>query len=287
MGERSITIMEVAVTKVNVFVLLGLLAAAAGANLLTNGDFSSWSGPTQPDNWRVEDSTLAKVEQSSDPVRSPMYAAKFTRLVSGTGNNKGVLQQVPITASTEYTLSAWFFDNDVNAGCGLSITWRTAQDSFIANSGTVYGDSSIHTWQKVSKTGTAPANAAKADILLRCYGFTGSPPGGIVYVDDAEFDVGAGGVKDRPLRPATFGLSVNPNPVVGSARVSFALPRAGDVSLEVYDVAGSLCAAPFSGPLAAGRHDLAWSDVRLAEGLYFLSLSTDCGASVQKLVVGR
>jgi len=224
------------VTKVNVFVLLGLLAAAAGANLLTNGDFSSWSGPTQPDNWRVEDSTLAKVEQSSDPVRSPMYAAKFTRLVSGTGNNKGVLQQVPITASTEYTLSAWFFDNDVNAGCGLSITWRTAQDSFIANSGTVYGDSSIHTWQKVSKTGTAPANAAKADILLRCYGFTGSPPGGIVYVDDAEFDVGAGGVKDRPLRPATFGLSVNPNPVVGSARVSFALPRAGDVSLEVYDV---------------------------------------------------
>jgi hypothetical protein len=279
--------------KVNVFVVLGLMLAAAGANLLTNGDFSTWTSPIQPDNWTVEDSTKALVDRSADPVRSPMYAVKITRLVEGTGNNKGLLQQVPVTASTEYTLSAWYLDNDVNAGCGLSITWRTAQDSFISNSGTVYGDSAIHTWQKVSKTGTAPANAAKADILLRIYGFSGSPSGGIVHLDDAEFVVGAGGVGDRPLaRPASFGLQVNPNPVAGDARVSFELPRAGQVLVQIYDAAGSLRATPFSGALGAGGHDIAWNGaddagVRLADGLYFLSLGTEGSSSVQKLVIGH
>jgi len=280
------------VRTVNVFVLLGLAAAAAGANLLSNGDFSGWTSPTQPDNWTVEDTTKARVERSADPARSPIYSVKLTRLVEGTGNNKGLLQQLPVTANTEYTLSAWYLDNDVNAGCGLSITWRTAQDSFISNSGTVYGDSAIHTWQKVSKTGTAPTNAAKADILLRIYGFTGSPSGGIIHVDDAEFVLGAGGVKDRPSRLAAYGLEVTPNPVTSSARVSFELPRAGRVSLEVYDAAGSLCATPFAGVLGAGGHDIVWhgandAGVRLAEGLYFLNLATDRGSSVQKIVVGR
>ncbi len=284
---------EVMMKKVNVFVVLGLALAAAGANLLTNGDFSSWSGSTQPDNWTVEDTTKALIDQSTDPVRSPLYAVKITRLVEGTGNNKGLLQQVPVTASTEYTLSAWYLDNNVNAGCGLSITWRTAQDSFISNSGTVYGDSAIHTWQKVSKTGTAPANAAKADILLRIYGFSGSPSGGIVHLDDAEFVVGAGGVGDRPLaRPAAFDLAVNPNPVAGAARISFALPRGGPATVQVYDATGSLRATPFSGTLDRGEHAIAWdgsddTGLRLAEGLYFLSLETDGGSSVQKVVVGR
>jgi hypothetical protein len=75
-----------------------------------------------------------------------------------------------------------------------------------------------------------------------------------------------------------------PNPAVGTMRFTLELPRATDVRLEVFDVAGRRVRDVVSaGVLPAGRHVLAWdgrnqAGARIAGGIYFARLRA--GATV-------
>lgn len=274
--------------------VLLVLAPVLGQNLLENPDFSDWSNPTQPASWTVEDSTRARIERCADTTRSSAYAARITRLVDSTGNNYGVSQLIPVASNREYTLSGWFLDDDVDASGGVGITWRKADTSFISSSGNSYTDSSIHTWQRISKTATSPATAALADVKLRVYGFPSSPAGGVVYADDAEFVLGAGAVKEeRPAGHASTVFSVQPNPFPGQTRILLQLPGPQNVRLEAYDLTGSARALIHSGPLPEGQHALVWTGTdftgrRIPAGLYFVVLTDSSGRTmVQKLILER
>ncbi len=280
--------------------LLGLVAlllfpvSGVRADLLTNGDFSSWSGPTQPTGWIVEDTSKARIEQSADTVRSPSFAVRITRKVAGTGSNKGIKQLVPVSPNQGYTLTAWYLDNDINAAGGIGISWRDADTNYISHSGTFYTDSSIHTWQRLIKADTSPPNAAYGDVLLRVYGFSGSPAGGVVYADDAAFSLGCGIAQGIPrsLRSQTR-LAAEPNPSPGPTTISLELPRPARVRLDVYDMTGSLRSTIHSGSMLSGRHAITWdgSDLtgqKLPSGLYFAVLSDTTGNLVVcKLVMKR
>lgn len=273
---------------------IALAAVPLSANLLQNPDFSSWDTPKQPAGWTVEDTTRAAVDQESGTVRSPQYSARMTRLVEGTGNNKGLVQQVSVSPDLGYTLDVWIYDDDMDVSGGASITWRDAGGTYISNSGVTYTDSSQHTWQRVTVVDTAPAGAAIADVLIRTYGFTGSPSGGRFYVDDASLVQGVG-ILEQPgpgLRPGAV-VVVEPNPTPGPSQIALELSRSGRVRLDVYDMAGSLRANVHSGGLDAGRHVVAWSGLDnagqlLPSGLYFAVLSDSSGnATVCKLVLKR
>lgn len=264
-------------------VVVGLaLGGVAGANLLRNGDFAEWSG-IYPVGWLVEDTTKARVERGTDPVRSAPAAAKITRRVEGTGNNAGVKQLVPVTGGQDYTLTAWCFDNDDNAAAGIGISWRAADTSYISHSGTAYSDSAVRTWQRVFKTAAAPSNAVYADCLLRVYGFSGSPAGGVIHFDDASFVQGAGAVEEPARQPGLACVSVRPNPVSGPARVNLVLARAGQVAVAVYDRAGSRVAVLAGGRMEAGSHELAL-DRGLVPGSYFVRV-TGAASGLGKFVV--
>jgi hypothetical protein len=270
--------------------LLALAAALATGNLLVNGDFSSWDSPTQPAGWTVEDTVYARIEQSSDPSRSPAYSARITRLVAGTGNNKGVMQYIPVTAGQVYTLEAWYFDDDINARGGLSITWRTADSTYIDNSGTVYTDSAIRDWQQLGVTDTAPATAAWANALLRVYGFTGGPAGGVVYLDDAVFDEGTGAVAEPPFAATPVRIAAQPTLVLQQTTIRYSLANAGPVSLAIHDLTGAARRCLVSTIQTGGDHVITWdgrddSGQRLADGLYFAVLRTSAGETVRKLVL--
>ncbi|MFN8588730.1 MAG: hypothetical protein U0704_13130 [Candidatus Eisenbacteria bacterium] len=83
-----------------------------------------------------------------------------------------------------------------------------------------------------------------------------------------------------------------PSPSAGPVTLRFALARAGDVRLEVYDVAGRLVATPCAAPLDAGPHAIGWDlreagGARARPGLYFCRLVADGHVSRRKLVVSR
>ena len=95
---------------------------------------------------------------------------------------------------------------------------------------------------------------------------------------------------DGAIRELT--LSVFPNPAQ-SATLSFAVPRASDVDLGIYDVAGRRVATVFRGTLAPGTYAREWSgersDGRQAEsGVYFVRIKSDHDMrAVRAIYLGR
>lgn len=85
--------------------------------------------------------------------------------------------------------------------------------------------------------------------------------------------------------PANAGLAVTPHPFRTDARVSFAIPRAATVSLDLVDASGRVRAALFCGRLGRGRHDLPIRAAGLAAGSYFLRLTGRDGTQVRAVTV--
>ena len=90
-----------------------------------------------------------------------------------------------------------------------------------------------------------------------------------------------------------FGLApVAPNPVRSSARLRFALPREGEVSLSVFDAMGRRVRGLSSGVLSAGPHEVEWdgrdqSGRPVADGIYFVRLEALGRIATRRMVTAH
>jgi hypothetical protein len=104
-----------------------------------------------------------------------------------------------------------------------------------------------------------------------------------VTVSGSLADVEHGGV-DFALHPVT------PNPVASRATMRFGLPRAGGVSLAIYDVTGARVRTLVNGERAAGEHTATWDGRddggrRLGAGAYFVKLAHGGQETTQRVVL--
>jgi hypothetical protein len=81
---------------------------------------------------------------------------------------------------------------------------------------------------------------------------------------------GKGGGKPQgvSLTPSVLDVYVHPSVVSGPARIDYALPEQGDISLEVFNVRGQRIATVYSGWKAAGVHSATWSPTGIPSGVY-------------------
>ena len=89
-----------------------------------------------------------------------------------------------------------------------------------------------------------------------------------------------------PIREGNLFVSAGaPNPFRSQVAVSFALPRACDVSVRVYSAAGRLVATLFEGPMTAGPQRVTWSVGQdVAPGVYFYQVEGNGQESSGKIV---
>jgi hypothetical protein len=74
---------------------------------------------------------------------------------------------------------------------------------------------------------------------------------------------------------AALGVSLAPNPATGSTGLSFVLPHASPVALEVFDALGRAVESRPVTLLAAGEHTLHWDAQHRPAGMYLLRLTVD------------
>ncbi|HLA63031.1 MAG TPA: T9SS type A sorting domain-containing protein [Rhodothermales bacterium] len=91
---------------------------------------------------------------------------------------------------------------------------------------------------------------------------------------------------EAPLDHSTFALAATPNPATGPLVLTLALPTAGPVTVEAFDVTGRRVhhAAP---TLAAGAHTLDVDASAWAPGLYVVRATTTDGGTATARVVRR
>ena len=98
--------------------------------------------------------------------------------------------------------------------------------------------------------------------------------------DDSSVSVGVDGPASIPAR---FSLAQNaPNPFNPSTKIRYALDRAADVTLLVYDVTGREVRTDRLGVRSAGEHTLDFRAQDLASGAYFYRILVDGVASESK-----
>lgn len=77
----------------------------------------------------------------------------------------------------------------------------------------------------------------------------------------------------------------------GRATLRYAMLKAGDVRLDVFDVAGRRITTLVSGPRDAGEHEIAWggetASGTVRRGVYFARLETPQGRDVTTVFLGR
>jgi hypothetical protein len=81
-------------------------------------------------------------------------------------------------------------------------------------------------------------------------------------------------------------LSVAPNPFNGSTNISYSVPKAGPVSIRLYDATGSLVTTVTEGYCAAGATFTTHLDgSKLARGIYLLKFTSEGYTTTHKLIL--
>ncbi len=152
------------------FFLLGSAAMLKSQNIVTNGDFESWTGG-QPDGWTTIDPGIT-VTQETTIIHGGSSSASVD-VTTGTQSNTDFRQTVSVTGGTTYDVSVWVYHTEGNIKARLYV------DGYQG-----YSDNTITgAWQEITYTYT-PAADADVEIGLRFYDQTGFDGSEIVYVDD-------------------------------------------------------------------------------------------------------
>jgi flagellar hook assembly protein FlgD len=93
------------------------------------------------------------------------------------------------------------------------------------------------------------------------------------------------------LTPRVFALNANyPNPFNPMTKISFSLPEAQDVRLEVYAVDGRRVATLINEQRGPGLHEVIWNGLddsgrQASSGMYFYRIDAGPYSAVQKMTL--
>lgn len=171
----------------SILLAIGMTTCIGLANLLSNPGFENWLTDSLPADWRVEARNQCSAVREDETLHAGDAALRLTRLVSGTGNNRGVSQHTFVNPGEEYCYSVWCFDNTPGVALGMFLTWRDADSGFI-RSEPVRSSRDSSGWQLLQDTVISPDNAARCEFVIRTYGESGAPAGLRVFADDARIE---------------------------------------------------------------------------------------------------
>lgn len=105
------------------------------------------------------------------------------------------------------------------------------------------------------------------------------------------FDITIGEAAKTEALPSQFALHQNrPNPFNPTTEIAFTLPKAAEVTLEVYNITGQKIATLVNGHLAAGYHTTIWngkddSGRGVSSGIYLYRIKADEYTETRKMVL--
>jgi hypothetical protein len=134
----------------------------------------------------------------------------------------------------------------------------------------------------------APANPAHG---VGMYNLT--PAGEKMFLNAVKFMLGiVDAVPDVPSTiPGEYELAQNyPNPFNPNTTISFSIPKAEQVQLQVFNLIGELVATLADADFQAGTHRINWSGVdinghRVTSGIYFYRLQTKSQSLMRKMIL--
>lgn len=93
-------------------------------------------------------------------------------------------------------------------------------------------------------------------------------------------------VNDPAVIPSEFSLNQNyPNPFNPSTKITFSLPKSGNITLKVFNALGQLVATVADGEYVAGTHEVIFDASNLSSGVYFYTLTSSNFFATKKMML--
>ena len=106
------------------------------------------------------------------------------------------------------------------------------------------------------------------------------------WTDIRQFTTGIITSNDAEEFPNTYELGSNyPNPFNPITTITYSLPRAEYVRLDVYDVAGKHVQTLVDGVMRSGSHSVVFDGSQLSSGLYLYTLQTSEFRSTKRMTL--
>jgi len=111
-------------------------------------------------------------------------------------------------------------------------------------------------------------------------------PGTFFIGHDAIMGIITNAVTVEDAAPGAFAVAQNaPNPFNPSTTISFTLAEAGDVSVEVFNIAGQKVDTISDGFMDAGSHSVVWSASGMSAGVYFYTVKSGTHSKTMKMTL--
>jgi hypothetical protein len=86
--------------------------------------------------------------------------------------------------------------------------------------------------------------------------------------------------------PSNYSLSQNyPNPFNPSTKISYQIPKSGNVTLKVFNALGKEVATLVNEEKSAGRYSVDFQGLRLSSGIYFYSIQSGSFHETKKMML--
>ncbi|MGB7055731.1 MAG: T9SS type A sorting domain-containing protein [bacterium] len=199
-----------------IFLIVVLVMAGFGQNLLQNPGFESWTGG-MPNDWEKDDSV--ELFQEDVIVHSGNFSAKDS-FFSTEGGNAELLQGVYAQPNTLYRISFWAYDNDPSGRARAGVQWFS-QGAWVASDWPnfyTYDSAGWQLWE--ADLQVSPSNADSVRFAIRGYD---DPPwvhSAVFYVDDAYLGPPA---TQPPTILRHWHTPTNPGPAVTSVVYAFVI----------------------------------------------------------------
>jgi hypothetical protein len=123
--------------------------------------------------------------------------------------------------------------------------------------------------------------------LLSCpeHDITGisRPQNGLV--DMGAYEIVLEGIWDHPLNNNGLRHTLNPNPFINQAKLSYELENNTQVEINLYDSSGDLIKTLFSAKQEAGKQELQLNLCNLPAGLYFYRITTETVQGTGRMIL--
>ncbi|OGJ90499.1 MAG: hypothetical protein A2487_03735 [Candidatus Raymondbacteria bacterium RifOxyC12_full_50_8] len=234
------------------------------------------------------DSVLTiKTETSADYTRRSFLKFDLSN-IAGMTVDSAVLKLYSASAVTANISVNAIADDGWQEG---NVTWSN-QPALGSAIDTIVISNSIG-WKYANLTASLQAKAASDSLYsLGLY----NPVSNGVYLDFKSRESGAPPVLEVWINPGSMGrasepdalralfLEISPNPFNPSAVITFSIPFAQKVVLDVFDVKGSRVTRLLDGKKEAGEYRLIWSGSQQASGVYLLRMQAGAKILERKLV---
>lgn len=109
---------------------------------------------------------------------------------------------------------------------------------------------------------------------------------GVIYFDDGSVGSITGVDETQTQMPEKFALDQNyPNPFNPVTTISFNLPEAMDVSLEIFNILGQKVTTLVSAQMQSGHHSVKWNASNLPSGIYVYYLNAGKYSESKKMML--